>query len=346
MLGTVYKIFAWVLIYGATGAATALSSVHAARKDITSLRLVQYNVEWLFIDYYAPMDCPGAGCPWETVDAAHDHLDAVARVVNELDPDIINMCEVEGIHELSLVIDALDNSRGYAAHLIPGTDTSTGQNVGMISAESPAVDLYRDETTQTYPIAGSTCSYDGSGSTGLSKHYVTEFRLGNMSVAFIAAHLIAMPTDPARCAKREAQASILQNMVYKFTSQKYEVIVMGDFNDFDADIMDINSNVPLSRVLDIIKGRNVDPTSSASDKYTMTNLAEKISQSERYSDWWDEDGNCVVSSNRELSMIDHMLVTPNLMNLVDNVFIYHAYDEYCGKINSDHYPVVVDFRTT
>jgi hypothetical protein len=25
-----------------------------------------------------------------------------------------------------------------------------------------------------------------------------------------------------------------------------------------------------------------------------------------------------------------------------NTFIYHEYDEYCGKYDSDHYPVVVD----
>lgn len=30
------------------------------------------------------------------------------------------------------------------------------------------------------------------------------------------------------------------------------------------------------------------------------------------------------------------------MELHLNVYIYHGYDEYCGKYNSDHYPVVVD----
>jgi len=42
-------------------------------------------------------------------------------------------------------------------------------------------------------------------------------------------------------------------------------------------------------------------------------------------------------------MIDHVLLTPNLMDKIKNVAIYQAYDEYCGKYNSDHYPVIVDF---
>jgi hypothetical protein len=32
------------------------------RSDKSKLRLVQYNVEWLFVDYYSPLNCPGTGC--------------------------------------------------------------------------------------------------------------------------------------------------------------------------------------------------------------------------------------------------------------------------------------------
>ena len=31
------------------------------RSSKSALRLVQYNAEWLFIDYYAASDCPGNG---------------------------------------------------------------------------------------------------------------------------------------------------------------------------------------------------------------------------------------------------------------------------------------------
>ena len=29
-------------------------------------------------------------------------------------------------------------------------------------------------------------------------------------------------------------------------------------------------------------------------------------------------------------------------NYIINTFIYHGYNEFCGKYDSDHYPVVVD----
>jgi exonuclease III len=41
-------------------------------------------------------------------------------------------------------------------------------------------------------------------------------------------------------------------------------------------------------------------------------------------------------------MIDHVLVTSAIKNNIFDVFFYHGYQEYCGKYNSDHYPVVVD----
>ena len=59
-------------------------------------------------------------------------------------------------------------------------------------------------------------------------------------------------------------------------------------------------------------------------------------------DWWDSDNNCNTASKYDYSMIDHVLVTDLIRKNIVNTFIYHGYDEYCGKYDSDHYPVVVD----
>ena len=115
--------------------------------------------------------------------------------------------------------------------------------------------------------------------------------------------------------------------------------MIGDFNDYDAEVLDLNSNKPTSRVLDILKGYQGD----LKGLYELYNLAEGIVQNQRYSDWWDSDSNCNTSSQKDLSMIDHVLVTDALRKNIVDVFIYHGYDEYCGKYNSDHYPVVIDF---
>jgi exonuclease III len=309
------------------------------RNDKNTLRLVQYNVEWLFIDYYSPMDCPGNGCTWKTQDDAETHLYYVANVIQELQPDIINFCEIEGCDELKMLNDQLGSN--YTPYLKKGTDTATGQNVGFLTNIDPEINLYRSEEKVEYPIPGSKCgNTTAKGSTGVSKHYITEFKISSTNIALIGAHLLAIPTDPSRCVQREAQAQVLQNIVAGYIKKEYEIVVIGDFNDYDAEILDMNGNHPTSRVLDIIKGLD----GLKQGQYNLTNIAYRISQNERFSDWWDSDNNCATSSNNDYSMIDHILVSPNIDKHIVNAFIYHGYNEYCGKWNSDHYPVVVDFQ--
>ena len=314
-----------------------VASVSDRRTNKNTFRLVQYNVEWLFIDYYSSANCPGNGCTWKTETDAKTHLSYVTNVLNELNPDLVSFCEVEGCDELNMVING---STIYKPYLKKGTDTSTGQNVGMITKVDPLINLYRTETKVSYPIAGSKCGYTGSPSTsGVSKHYITEYKFGDLKTAFIAAHLIAYPTDPSRCAQREAQAQVLQYVIYDYFLKGYEIILLGDMNDFDAEVLDVNSDKPISKVLDILKGLDGE----YKGKYTLTNVASRIVQNERFSDWWDSDNNCETSSQKDYSMIDHILVTSKINSKIINAFIYHEYREYCGKWNSDHYPVVIDF---
>ena len=309
------------------------------RQDKNKLRLVQYNVEWLFVDHYSNFDCPGLKCTWKNKTHALEHLSDVSNIISKLNPDIINLCEVEGCDELNLVVDKLGPL--YKSYLKFGTDVGTGQNVGMITKIDPKNSLYRSEEKIEYPIEGSKCgNVDHSSTSGVSKHYITEFELNNLKVAFIGAHLIAYPTNPIRCSQREAQAQVLQNVIADFIKGGYEVIVTGDMNDFDGETLDMNSNVPISRTLDIIKGNN----GTKAGNYQLTNVVSLIPISERYSDWWNSDNDCSTSSSKDYSVIDHILVTKHLLNYIKDVFIYHGYNEYCDKIHSDHYPVVVDFE--
>ena len=187
----------------------------------------------------------------------------------------------------------------------------------------------------SYPIQGSKCGYTGSpGSTGVSKHYITEFTFSNKNMALITAHLIAYPTDSSRCAQREAQASILNNVILGYIQKGYSVIMMGDFNDFDGKVLDVNSNKPTSQVLDILKGNTLN-------NYQLFSAAQKMAQSDRFSDWYDSDNNCNTGSGKDYSMIDHILVTEDLLDGIFDVYMYHGYPEYCGKYDSDHYPVVI-----
>jgi exonuclease III len=304
-------------------------------------RVVQYNVEWLFIDYYAPADCPGSGCSWHTDSDARDHLSHVSEILTDLQPDILNVCEVEGSKELEMLNDELGGQ--YDTWFVQGTDTSTGQNVGMLTTIPLTANLTRSVETMDYPLPDTRCGADDDmrGSTGVSKHYISEFTLGSTRVALIAAHLLAKPTDPGRCVKREAQAQVLQHIVREYIGRGSEVLLLGDFNDYDGDIPDINNHQPISRVLDILKGHDDDDPNAP---YRLISAAQRISSENRYTNWWDSDSNCGTQSAEDYAMIDHALMTPGLYNFLENVFVYQAYDEYCGKIDSDHYPLVLDFE--
>jgi len=283
------------------------------------------------------MNCPGDGCTWKNLTEAQTHMDYVAKRIKALNPDIINFCEVEGCDELNILKDKLDGT--YLPYLKKGTDSATGQNVGILTRVDPLKSLYRSELKHNYPISGSKCGYTGTGgSSGVSKHYITEYEFGGSNIAFISAHLLAIPTDPSRCAQREAQASVLQNVIANYINNGFEIIMIGDFNDYDAEVLDVNNNKPTSQVLDILKGLKGD----FAGKYQLYSAAETITQNERYSDWWDSDNNCNTASSKDYSMIDHVLVTDKIRKNIINTFIYHGYDEFCGKYDSDHYPVVID----
>ena len=304
------------------------------RENQNKLTIMQYNVEWLFLDYYKNADCPGDGCSWKNSTESMTHLEYVANVINLYNPDIINLCEVEGCDELTTLASKI--SPDLKPYLIEGLDTSTGQNVGMLTKVDPMTNLIRNNETYAYPISGSQCGYDGAGTTGVTKHYITTFKLKNVNIAFISLHLLAYPDKSDRCSKREAQAKIIESTVSGYVKNGYEIIVLGDFNDYDKEVTDVNNDMPISSVLDIIKGYDTDT-------YVLTNVNEKLSKSDRYSNWWDKNGDCKATSD-EMVLIDHILVTEGILELVTSMSIYHGYVESCDTLNSDHYPLILELN--
>ena len=302
----------------------------------SNVRIMQYNAEWFFLKTYN--GCPGTSCTWPDLSSATNHMNALAKVIGDLNPDIVNLCEVEGCYELSQLSGLLNNS--YNPYLIYGTDSATGQNVGLLSKMTPTVNLQRTAGTHTYPVAGSKCGYTGSsGSSGVSKNYYTTYKFGEMTVHLIGTHLLAYPTDVSRCASREAQASVLQDLIVSLlTDESVGLILMGDMNDYDAEVPDLNNDKPNSMVLNILKGLS----GTYAGQYELTSVASLVVQDQRYTDWWDKNDDCT-SSLAEMTMIDHFLVTKNLVEKITKVTFPHPYPEMCGTTNSDHYPIVVDF---
>ena len=114
-----------------------------------NLRIMQYNVEWMFLQYYANMNCPGNGCTWHNISIAEKHMNQISKTIQSLhpSPDIINFCEVEGIYELNTLKNMTTNLTNHTSFFIQGTDTSTGQNVGLISNKQPIINLYRSHNS-------------------------------------------------------------------------------------------------------------------------------------------------------------------------------------------------------
>lgn len=300
------------------------------RTNPANLRLVQFNVEWLFMT-----PCQAYGCPWANEEEQQEHITTISKVLEELQPDMAHFAEVENCDALM----AITPDPALYPYLIQGKDTATHQNVGLLTKIDPLKPLNRTEERVEYPVPDSKCGYTGApGTTGVSKHLIAEFAINNRTIALIGAHLLAYPTDKTRCAEREAQAQVIQNILYDYIKRDYELIVLGDFNDYDAEIPDANNHKPISHVLDILKG------SAGSHKgyYSLGSVGDRITQETRFSDWYDENSNCV-SSPTEFSQIDHILLTKYLYDSLAKVFMYQGYEQSCASMVSDHYPVVADF---
>ena len=118
-------------------------------------------------------------------------------------------------------------------------------------------------------------------------------------------------------------------------------MIVGDLNDFDNEILDVNNNVPTSKVLDILKGNE----GNYKNKYKLFSVSNRILKQNRVSEVFDKNNTCYES------MIDHILLSKNLFKHIKNVSIYNDFEHNCtdkinfkGYFNSDHNPIVIDFQ--
>ncbi|KAF1319784.1 Endonuclease uclease phosphatase, partial [Globisporangium splendens] len=312
---------------------TAPTKPEDRRTDKTKLKYTTYNTEFMFVnDYASSLACPGADCKWTTADAARQHIKKVAENIKVMDSDIVQLNEVGDCFALQVLIAeiaALGDST-YKPYLVRGTDTATGQNSALITRVDPIVDLKRTEATAAIPVSNSTCPTASgiSSKKGVSKHFYTTFNVSGFAkpISVIGAHLLANPQNAQRCFDREAQATVLASLASTELLNDRHVILSGDLNDFSKVYPDRNNNKPISNVLGILAGT------------TMTEVSGLLPQSERYSEWWDQNEDCQFVDT-EVSILDHILVSNSLVSQVTGATIEHAlYQPSCTGYDSDHYP--------
>ncbi len=315
-----------LLVLGAlflAGCARASDLVPVAAAS--TFRIVAFNAEWLFDGVSDSID------HWGTPARAQQHLEAVADVLRPLDADYISLAEVENADMLSRLNALLGGA--YTPLFVQGTDSSTGQDVAALSTLTPTRTPDRTDERVNYPVAGSFLSC-GAGDTGVSKNYWAEFDLQGTPVTIIGAHFLAYPDRCSRSIEREAQATVLANLAREAISRGREVIVLGDLNDFDGAALDAAGNKPSSQVLSILK--NLDPAAEGDE---LVNVCATLPQEDRYTDWYDRNGNGIDDGKLEHSQIDFILVSHGLAERIAYVTIAHATP--AGAV-SDHWPIVMD----
>jgi endonuclease/exonuclease/phosphatase family metal-dependent hydrolase len=194
--------------------------------------------------------------------------------------------------------------------------------------------LARTDDRSDYPIPTSTCGYSTTTdpTTGVSKHLYVDYRFGNITIRIIVVHFVAFPTDRARCAQREGQATVIASLVQQALDAGYEVVVMGDVNDFDGAIADIDNNSPRSTVLNILKDPNRDGEND------LFNVMGMLPRAERFTAFWDSQKNGDDGA-RDRSAIDHVLLSPGLY--VNVTKVETRSDLYGAGTISDHWPLMV-----
>ena len=120
-------------------------------------------------------------------------------------------------------------------------------------------------------------------------------------------HLLAQPTNTGRCAKREAQAKIMAD----YAKQLFDAsvangtlagyFVMGDYNEFSNEVLDVHDSVPISMAMDNIRDAGVSSTGTR-----LFEVASLIPKIERYT----------YGTGSLAELIDHIVISEPLKDLI------------------------------
>lgn len=304
-----------------TGAATPFrQDLAELRRTEGSFRVATFNAEFLFdgIGDEGGTDFSRKG----DSTAARVHRQAVAAVVRALDADVVVLVETENIEVLRAMVDHDLPEMGYTPYLIEGRDTFTRQDVGVLSRVAVDTTFRTDERA---PVAG------GGDSYGVSKNLIVRFVMHGRPISLIGLHLLAQPENVGRRARREAQAETIRRAVAREIAAGREVIVTGDFNDYDDTVPDARGARPITLVLETIR------SAGAGAHDDLVNVLTDVPRASRYTVGRDYDGDGLIEPH-ETSLVDHVLLSPALYRLVEDVRVAHLPE---ARAASDHWPVVV-----
>lgn len=284
------------------------------------IRIATLNTFFLFDGYgdEGQADFPHKGNP----EAARRHRARIAQVLRMINADLVVLQEVENAAVLQRMVAEDLPDLNYKVYFVQGHDTFTGQDVAVLS-RLPVEKIGRTE--ERVPVAGTDDTY------GVSKNIWVRLYLGDLPATIIGVHFLSRPNDPRRKPRREAQAEVIRRLVERELAAGRAVAVIGDFNDYDETVPDLNGNRPITRVLALVKAAGPSPDDD------LYNVMAEVPQHDRFTVFYDADEDGQVEWP-ELSAIDHILLSPRLRARLREVHYVQAYDP---RTITDHFPIVI-----
>jgi exonuclease III len=319
----------------------AISAAAAER-----IRIMTFNAEFLAAPGTKTTDI----VRFKTEESQKQHCEGVAAVIEAFEPDVINLCEVTNAETVQYVIGILHEKglKDYAGWMAESDDTVTGHHVAFISRRkpdevdgkiirsflSPAGDMTWREKFVVQDDDGKIVQND----VNVRRHALYYFTIGGRKLGFLGLHLKSNPSDPAPNAQRTAESKLCRRMIKdQIVAKGYWPIVLGDLNDYDPDIEDVDdSRSTKTKVLADLK--DYDPATPGPE---LVNVAEKIiRKADRYTQLWDRNRNLLDDKGDVHTMLDHILLPKPMMPYVKRAIIPHVTDLHLA----DHFPVLVDIE--
>ena len=321
---------------GALCLAVILPSLAAGedrRSTLDVLSVATFNARFLF-DGRSPEG--RAGFPWKGDPiASRRHLQDVARILRDVDADILHLSEVEDLRSLErLRLEIGDPS--YRAYFVAGRDTFTRQNVGLLTRIDPTTAMFRTERTAT--VEGTRSQQ------GVSKHYAAIVDIGPLELLVVGVHFLALPEDASRTRPREAQARVIRQLCELHGRRNGRAtVILGDINDYDSEVPDVAGNTPQSEVLAILRGTDRREAAAEPEPTidTLVNVASHLPPTERFTAYVDRNQDTIDDGPTERSLTDHVLLSPELAATVTGVRVFA---DHSPPYPSDHFPMKVVLR--
>ena len=224
------------------------------------LRVVSWNVEWMFDDYQgdnrsdlAKQQSAPSRDYWQA------KLSGIADVLAGTDAHIIALQEIEGDQTLNELAQVLRerHQQSFRMAFIQGSDRFTEQDVGVL-VRNGMVAYTRREQSKTM--------FDSEQFYNLSKHLFVEMRWENVESPLTLLNVHFRATAEAE-EPRSRQARLARHWLEPNLQRGEDVIVLGDFNSeanpgvIEKDIAVLASAAPAQPLVDLLP-RLSEPTAA------------------------------------------------------------------------------------